>query len=143
MLCVVQGRVVCPPSLCSSVHRVSIKRKNKAQSHNQQPHDVFEELCYSWSDELLAGRVDLSLEHHTRATSCKATLPAKEGTLKGFPETSRRQLNDGKEGVALHNVKFGKIILEKKAWREKSGVTLEVEKPNDNVIQESNAKGLS
>lgn len=105
--------------LCSSAHRVSIKRKNKTQSHNQQPHDIFEELYYSWSDKLLPGRVELSLEHHARATLCKATLLAKEGTLKGFLETSRRQLKDGKEEVALRNVNFGKITLEKKAWKEK------------------------
>lgn len=107
----------CITRLCSSVSCASIKRKNKTQSHKEQPHDTSEELCHYWSDKHLPGKGGAELGKPSQGHLVPGDLICLKRNLQRFPESFKKTVKDFKEEVPLFNVNFCKITLNK-AWKE-------------------------
>lgn len=97
---------------------VSIKRKNKTQSHKEQLCDTFEEVCYEWSDKHQPGRGGAHPGTPGQGHLCRGPLRAIKG-VDVFSESFREKGMGFKEEE--FNVNLPKITFIK-AWEEQKGV---------------------
>ena len=79
MLCLVEYVQILHDGMHSFIHCVSIKMKNKTQSHKGNCITSLKEVRCCWSDKHQELR--LNLEHKARATSCKEVFHANIGEL--------------------------------------------------------------